>query len=114
LSLGSTFEDGVVIKVASLDDQVKDLREPFFVKIDVEGFEQQVFKGAGSFIATDRPDVICEVLRIRRGARAVIAKMLEPLGYRWFVCNDEGMVARDGLETESIPRDWLLTVRSDV
>lgn len=113
MSLGSAFESGVAINVASLDVQVKDLRGPFFVKIDVEGFEQQVFEGGASFIATEKPDIICEVLPDAEEACAVIAKMLEPLGYRWFMFSDDGMIASDRLEVVSVPRDWLLTVRSD-
>ena len=114
MSLGSVFDHGIAINVAPLDDQVRDLRGPFLVKIDVEGFEQQVFEGGASFIAKEKPDIICEVLWDADEACAVITKMLAPLGYRWFLFSDEGMVARDRLEVEPTPRDWLLTVRSDV
>lgn len=114
MSLGSAFDNGVAINVSSLDDQVKGLLGPFFVKIDVEGFEQQVFEGGALFIAAEKPDIICEVLPDAHGACAIIANMLKPLGYRWFVFSEEGMIARESLKVEATPRDWLLTARPDV
>lgn len=61
-------------------------REPVgFIKVDVEGHEVDVLKGAAGLIARDRPTLLVETEeRHRPGALAAIRDLLEPQGYRGF------------------------------
>jgi FkbM family methyltransferase len=61
-----------------------------FVKLDVEGAELEVLKGAGQLLARQpRPVFLCEVQEIRCSAWGYAAKeiilLLRGLGYHWFV-----------------------------
>jgi len=114
VSLGSAFRNGISIGVESLDDETEGLAGPFLVKIDVEGYEQEVFEGATSFIAKYRPDFICEILSNASKASRAIESMLKPLGYRWFAFEVNGTVEREHIAPDSVPRDWLFTARRDV
>jgi FkbM family methyltransferase len=114
VSLGSAFSEGIAIGVQSLDDETEGLAGPFLVKIDVEGYEEEVFRGARSFIARHRPDIICEILPDAGGASRAIEGMLKPLGYRWFAFKTDGTIDRDHIAPDQVPRDWLFTARGDV
>jgi FkbM family methyltransferase len=50
---------GVDVETCRLDDL--DLRDIGFIKIDVEGFEQEVLEGAVECIARDRPNLLIEM-----------------------------------------------------
>jgi FkbM family methyltransferase len=114
VSLGSAFGEGIAIGVASLDRETLGLTGPFLVKIDVEGYEAEVFRGAASFIADHRPDIICEILPDAAESSREIEAMLRPLGYRWFVFEEDGTNERRHVTPAPEPRDWLFTARSDV
>ena len=64
-------------------DEIAFARRVQFIKIDVEGMEEQVLAGAAKLIARDRPILYFEVLEIERleSSRAMLTK----LGYelRW-------------------------------
>lgn len=58
-------EDGVgdeTIRIARLDDLVPPERRVTFMKVDVEGFELAVFRGARRVLRRDRPVVLFEFL----------------------------------------------------
>lgn len=75
-------------QVERLDDLVKrlELPPPDFVKIDVEGFELDVLRGACGTLARYGPDLMVEIhgaslaLKVKRVA--AISELLRPLGYR--------------------------------
>ena len=48
------------IKVVPLNDHLKEDRKVSFIKIDVEGFEKDVLKGAWELIERDRPAIVFE------------------------------------------------------
>ena len=48
------------IKVVPLNDHLKDSRTVSFIKIDVQGFENDVFEGAWELIERDRPAIVFE------------------------------------------------------
>jgi len=114
ISLGSRFAAGVAINIRDLDSQTANLDGPFFLKIDVEGYEKDVFDGGTTFFVKHKPDIICEVLPDANEACDTITSLLKPLGYRWFVFLEEGVVEREEIQTETIYHDWLLSARADI
>lgn len=55
---GHTTED---INIKTLDDFFTEIPPPNFIKIDVEGFEQNVVRGGSSLLETYRPTVVMEM-----------------------------------------------------
>jgi FkbM family methyltransferase len=49
------------VSCTTLDDFVKENPKPDFVKIDVEGAESEVLKGAETLFCTARPLLVCEI-----------------------------------------------------
>ncbi|MGB3418335.1 MAG: FkbM family methyltransferase [Mesorhizobium sp.] len=75
-----------------LDDY--DLDRVAVIKVDVEGHELAVLKGAEALLARDRPTIIVEAEeRHREGALDSISDYLSALGYRGFFLQD-GNVCR--------------------
>lgn len=78
------------IALRTLDDLVRDAGDPTIdiIKLDVEGSELAVLRGAMATIQRDRPIVFGEfysVLMAHQGATFVdVMKLLAPLGYRAF------------------------------
>lgn len=116
ISLGSAFEGGatVAVPVASIDELFDQDTGPFLIKIDVEGYEDRVFRGARSFISRHRPDIICEVLPDAGEVCRSIEVALKGYGYRWWTFEDEAIVEKPRLQPSLVPRDWLFSVRADV
>ncbi len=113
ISLGSKFDTGVSIPVRTLDTETEAMTGPFVVKIDVEGFEEQVFEGGQNFIERARPDIICEILPDADAASAMIDRLLRPLGYRTFTFEDSGLVEHDRIAPRAELRDWLFTASNE-
>lgn len=70
-------------------DRLRDtlhLPPPDFMKVDVEGLELEVLRGAADTLARFRPELLIEVHGEGRGPKAErvrqVAEWLEPLGYR--------------------------------
>jgi FkbM family methyltransferase len=66
-----------------------------FIKLDVEGAELGVLKGAGAFLEQEpRPILLCEVQDARTEAwgycASEIISFLERLGYGWFMIREDG------------------------
>jgi FkbM family methyltransferase len=71
------------IEITTLDAEVQALGRPVaFIKIDVEGGEQDVLAGAMETLHRDRPIIFCEVMGDRR--RKLTMERLAPLGYAMF------------------------------
>jgi FkbM family methyltransferase len=113
ISLGSTFNDGVNIPVGTLDKEAAGVSGRCVLKLDVEGFELDVLQGGASFISSQRPDAICEILPGFAGASA-IERMLAPLDYQFHVFTETGIERREHIVAEATGRDWLFSVRPDL
>jgi FkbM family methyltransferase len=77
------------VEARTLDEY--DFRDVSFIKIDVEGHEEAVLKGAQRTLTTNRPCLLIEIEeRHNTGSVDRVAKMLAALGYReYFLMNDE-------------------------
>ncbi len=88
----------IQVPLYSIDDYVRkfNIKSIDFIKIDVEGGELDVLKGAINIIKNIRPVFMCEVQDIRTnqwGYRASkIYEFLEGYGYSWFSPNQNGFI----------------------
>lgn len=112
VDIGWSTDHGVRVPMRRLDELHLDSPGPVTLKIDVEGFEMEVFDGAQAFLAKHRPDMVCEVLRRARRVPEMM-EMLGALGYRWFHIREDGFAQRDTITADKVRRDWLLTCKSD-
>jgi len=85
------------VQVARLDDYARqlDLTRVDFVKMDVEGAELSVLKGATEFLEQrPRPVILCEVQDIRTRpwgySASEIVDFLRQRGFRWHIPTDDG------------------------
>lgn len=80
----------VMIRAARLDSCIEGTVD--FIKIDVEGHEYNVLRGATGLIAASRPTLLVEAEeRHRHGAVASMRALLEPLGYEGFFVLADGL-----------------------
>lgn len=61
------------------------------IKIDIEGMEHVVIRGALEVLARDRPQIICEILPSRPAADE-LPGLLRPLGYSFFHLTAKGPI----------------------
>ncbi len=98
---------------------------PCCVKIDVEGFEAAVFRGAKKFLTERRPWIVCEILpcedfdpvtRTKRNNNRETLELLAELGYAAFALTLDGffrMNAEDFSRTRQL-RDFLLIPKEQI
>lgn len=87
----------MVCKVETLDSQ--DLN-PFFIKLDVQGFEQQVLNGGKKTLENSKPVLLIEALKVDT------QKFLEDLGYQFFRYENQKLVKGNGwINTFCIPNE---------
>ncbi|OYW52280.1 MAG: hypothetical protein B7Y80_20180 [Hyphomicrobium sp. 32-62-53] len=111
VALDAGENTGVKIPVERLDDQHASFSGRAVFKIDVETFEWQVLSGGQNFIARNRPDIICEVLR-RATKIPEIQALLSEYGYRIFHCTSSGLRLSGSIVPTVAERDWLFTTRT--
>lgn len=86
----------LLVRVTTLDLAIAEIGETFpdFIKIDAEGAELQILRGAEHCLRTGRPTIFCELADIRTepwGYRAVeIFDHVTQMGYSWFSITDSG------------------------
>jgi FkbM family methyltransferase len=73
-----------VIQLDTLDRLLKDVPAVRLIKIDVEGHEMSVVRGAMEIIRRDRPDLVAEAHTEQHLAE--LLALLSPLGYRVVHC----------------------------
>ena len=82
----------VEVNIWKVDTLVEQLdSHPHFIKIDVEGFEVEVLKGAGILLSTSRPILIIEVhppqIQLSGSSEDILFEILKKHDYRWKVIN---------------------------
>jgi FkbM family methyltransferase len=77
--------------IRKADNLLKELGAPHVIKIDVEGFELEVLKGATGLLLTARPILIMEIhpiqLNLSGGSEVLLFQFLKEHGYGWEVIN---------------------------
>ena len=104
VNLGLTFTEGVSVPVRTLDSFGFDGR--LAMKLDVEGFEWKVIKGARETIAKHKPRMICEILRHFKHGEELQASLE---GYRFFISLADGFEERREIRPDARGRDWVFT-----
>ena len=84
-----------VVPIVRLDDVLDPGRRVSLIKIDVEGAEHRVLRGAERCLTRDRPDVVLELtdsfLSEMGSSAAGLAEWMSRLGYRLFWLSWEGL-----------------------
>ena len=89
----------IQVQVSTVDAEIESgLPPPHFMKIDVEGHELSVLKGARKTLEQHRPAMILEVLR----NHDEIADLLRGHGYKFFNATDGQVIDRPEVETACI------------
>ena len=87
LIMNSTGSPSIQMRMVCLDDQIEELGTPTAIKIDVEGFEGEVLRGAQRLLAMHRPVLFLEFhldILEKQGVRAdELLRMLMDLGYQF-------------------------------
>lgn len=76
--------DAIEVEAVALDDYVRGRRPPSLIKIDVEGAELQVLKGAEILISEQRPLVLCEVHSAELAAQVENHLLEKGYALEWF------------------------------
>jgi hypothetical protein len=84
---------GMPVRVRKLDSSLSELRTQAvdFLKIDAEGFDEPVLRGALETLRRNRPTVIVEIW----GGGVAVRRLLESAGYRAYGYDYEGRVLRE-------------------
>ncbi len=83
--------DLVEVPAHTLDDLCAQFEKVDLLKIDVEGFEDEVLEGASRLLAQSRPFIIVECNP--DGPHGSVQALLEPHGYRFFRITDQECIA---------------------
>jgi FkbM family methyltransferase len=104
------FDTGVLVRFISLDSFAERLPagSRVVVKVDVEGTENEVFRNAQTFLASFRPEILCEVLE-GVGDGPELEKLLSPHGYRFYLVRERDLLPLDRIEPSARFRDWFFT-----
>ncbi len=87
-----------------------------FIKVDVEGHELDVLRGAEATLRRDRPALLVESEeRHRPGAVAAVHGFLGSLGYHGFMVDDGRLVSLGGFDPsrdQNVPNDRLMDLNA--
>jgi FkbM family methyltransferase len=101
------------VPVTTLDSFVEEkmLSRVDLLKIDTESTEPDVLRGAINTIKRYQPMIFCEVLK-GRGSEKPLEKILQPLGYRYYLLTSHGPELRDSIEGHPEWLNYLFTTLS--
>jgi len=104
----------ITVAAAPLDEELGEGEHVDLVKIDVEGFEDQVLRGMPDVLVRDRPTLMVECLP--DGPYREIQRMLEALGYAFFHLTSEGPRRTATIEPDEfeLDRNFLACARDPV
>lgn len=108
--------DIISVQGVTLDTVLKSTARVDFMKIDVEGAEEETLAGAMAIIARDKPDILVEFNALRCGNPGALLDRLEQLyGDLFFINYDSALetIDRSALLDPSRTEDWslFLTIR---
>lgn len=92
-------------------DKLDSGRSIDILKVDVEGYELQVFEGAQALLARHHPLVFCEIEARHNAAYGRVFGLLRGLGYRCFVHREGAFKPFDGERIEPLQTAKDLQVR---
>ena len=96
----------IQVECRTLDSVVEELSvEPDFLKIDVEGFEDVVLRGASWVLGKFRPRIVLEANPGDPGHR--ITEILSKHGYQFHIITDSGPERRSEIIPVEAHRNWL-------
>lgn len=78
----------IIVKVRTLDSY--DFKNVGLIKIDTEGYEIPILKGAKQTIEKCKPQLILEVHRPFKQQKKGILRILKRLGYKWIIRHKKG------------------------
>ena len=93
---------GANVRVTTLDQDIEELKlpPPTFIKIDVEGFELDVLRGAVRTLARERPAVFVEIhgetLAGKRSNAGAVVQFLHDAGYGAIKHIESGTIVQPG------------------
>jgi FkbM family methyltransferase len=98
--LGDAPGERIRVPLARLDDE--GLKDVGFIKIDVEGHEEDVLRGATTLIRRDRPSLLVEIEQrfTTRDIRDMF-RFIESLGYRGAFLSTTGLVPLAQFDVEN-------------
>jgi len=94
-----------------LDQSIDAGRSVDLLKVDVEGYEMDVFKGAQRLIDRHHPLIICEIEQRHNVAYADTFRLLRSMGYRAYVHQHSAYKPFDGDTIEHFQSEQALQVR---
>lgn len=96
---GFEKEKGESVQIATLDSDTQDYPRLDLLKIDAEGFELNILRGAEQTIAKFRPKLVIEINKgalARQGTDAgEVSTWLQEHGYEWTILQGEGHAAAE-------------------
>jgi FkbM family methyltransferase len=102
----------IEVQVSTLDAELGE-RRPGVIKIDVEGAELDVLRGAHGVLSGARPIVLFEhvaaAARLYGSQSGALWDLLAELGYRVFAVTGEGPIARAAFSESAGVVNWLAT-----
>lgn len=85
------------VDVDTVDNLSKTLPIPDFIKIDVEGFELEVIRGARAFLTQQQPMIMMEIRTRHQEEQHEIEQLLCDVGYVFYEFCKQGLIAHQDL-----------------
>lgn len=109
-SIIKNFEEDLTeeIEITTLDIYSEKLRDKVsFIKIDTEGYEPQILKGAKSLIARDRPIIYLELGGEYQASSAMALDLLKEFDYKCEIDKSDLTTVPIGTNFVAIPNEYL-------